>query len=343
MNFSFPINKAVFQDRIVNFESQSDGYIRYTPIDILNPKDNVIQINKVDYVFTYINSEGTNKGGNSIILKLFESQSIDETNPIYDEPDLVLKILKTVKSTNPNRKKNIEKRFEREVSALLECQARRFQNVINIETYGTCKIHNPSKNKDEEFHYYAMEYADDDLRGFVEKNYSTLTIESKVQLCLSLCRGLLELDSLQFYHRDIKPDNIFIVGNDWKIGDLGLLGKRDEDLAIDETGLAIGPRGWMSPEAMNKYLCEGQGFQGKFNCSINHQSDIFQLGKVFWYIFQHNAPIGAIKLADFKVGHNRIYPIIRTMLNHSHERRYKRIEEVIKLLKPVETELLRTA
>jgi serine/threonine protein kinase len=342
MNFSFPNNKALFQGRICDFKTRPNGYVLFESIDILKPKDNIIQIDKVDYVFTYINSDGYSKGGNSIILKLFESQRINDKKPVYDNPDLVLKILKVAKTKNPRLKKTLEKRFEREVSALKKCQKEKFRNIINIETSGICKIHNPSKNKDEEFDYYAMEYAEEDLRSFVEKHHEELTIENKVGLCLSLCRGLVELDSLKYYHRDIKPDNIFIVGKTWKIGDLGLIGNRDEDSLIDEKGKAIGPRGWMSPEAMNKHLCQGQGFQVKFNCTINHQSDIFQLGKVFWYIFQHNAPIGSIKMADFKAANNRIYPIIRTMLNHSLERRYNRIEDVIKLLQPVEQELLKT-
>ena len=97
----------------------------------------------------------------------------------------------------------------------------------------------------------------------------------------------------------------------------------------------------MSPESMNKYLTEKKGFQYEFDCQIDHQSDIFQLGKVFWYIFQHNAPIGVIKENDFKVRNFILYSVIRTMLNHSKHRRYSDIDEVIKLLKAVQLRLLK--
>lgn len=97
----------------------------------------------------------------------------------------------------------------------------------------------------------------------------------------------------------------------------------------------------MSPESMNKYLTEGKGFNHKYHCDIDHQSDIFQLGKVFWYIFQHNAPIGSIKETDFLMKKGQLYPIIKTMLNHSKSKRYKDIDEVIKLLKIEEHKLLK--
>jgi hypothetical protein len=91
---------------------------------------------------------------------------------------------------------------------------------------------------------------------------------------------------------------------------------------------------------MNKHLAGGKEFNYSHDIVIDHQSDIFQLGKVFWYIFQHNAPIGSIRASDFKIKNNRIYPILRTMLNHSKKRRYKEIKEVISLFEPIERDLL---
>ncbi len=94
---------------------------------------------------------------------------------------------------------------------------------------------------------------------------------------------------------------------------------------------------------MNKFLTEVKSFLDNFNCKIDHQSDIFQLGKVFWYIFQHNAPIGSIKGGDFKLKNGQIYSVLRTMLNYSKNRRYSKIDEVIKLLKVVQSQLLKSA
>ncbi|MBK6331109.1 MAG: protein kinase [Bacteroidetes bacterium] len=114
----------------------------------------------------------------------------------------------------------------------------------------------------------------------------------------------------------MKPDNILFVNGNWKIADLGLVDGRQLDYEILDYNI-VGPRGWLSPEAMNKYLTENKSFKYKFDILIDSQSDIFQLGKLFWYIFQHNAPIGSVKMSDFKNEFSEIYPILKTMLNHN--------------------------
>ena len=90
----------------------------------------------------------------------------------------------------------------------------------------------------------------------------------------------------------------------------------------------IGPKGWLSPEAMNKYL-QSDNNKYKFDCNIDHQSDVFQLGKVFWYILQGNAPIGNIRRSDFFDGHDDIYSVLKYMLNHSKKKRPISIDYVI--------------
>jgi hypothetical protein len=52
----------------------------------------------------------------------------------------------------------------------------------------------------------------------------------------------------------------------WKIGDLGLIDDRNINFSLDKIAEQIGPRGWMSPESMNKYLTEGKGFNYKYQC-----------------------------------------------------------------------------
>jgi len=342
ITFAFPDNQTIHSGSVKKFIRHDNGRIDYSPIDQLSPTENIINIDHIDYYFTYLNPEITgNKGGNSIILKLFDAQQFDIDEVQYDEPDLILKILKFPKRKIENK---TSKRFNKEIEALFACKKAKFQNVIDIFHSGQCKIFNPSKKRFEDFYYYTMEYAKYDLKDYIEKKHNEINIEEKVGLCISIAEGLKELYSLGYYHRDLKPDNIFLTEDDqWKIGDLGLLDERDKKHEIDDVAEAIGPRGWMSPESMNKYLCGGKGFRYHHYCKINHQSDIFQLGKVFWYILQHNAPVGVIKEADFLIKNSNLYTILRTMLNHSISRRYKNIDEVIKLLKPLESKLLKVS
>lgn len=339
MNFTFPKDKVLVKGTIRQYLVKN-GKESFDLIDIYSPIANLIQIDKTDYYFTYLNSNGYNKGRNSIILKLYETQRIDIDDPVYEDPDLILKI--------HNEKKNnvltkSQQRFQREIKALYKCKKKKFNNIIIIEHSGECKIFDNTNDKFYEYLYYTMEYAQYDLKSFVESNHNKINIDEKVSLCIDLAKGLKELRLLGLYHRDIKPDNIFMNSNgNWKIGDLGLIDDRNDNFQLDKMADNIGPKGWMSPESMNKYLTEGKGFNYKYHCDIDHQSDIFQLGKVFWYIFQHNAPIGTVKENDFLEKRGQIYPIIKTMLNHSKIKRFKDIDEVIKLLKIEENKLLKT-
>ena len=339
MNFVFPKDK-VLREGTLKCISTKKGKINFDLIDPYNPLSNQIQISGTDYFFTYLDDSGKNKGGHSIILKLYESQNIDTEGIEYPNPDLILKILKYKKTAFETKN---ETRFKNEINALNTCKEKSFQNVIRIYNSGECGIWNNYDESYAYYHYYTMEYAPYDLKNYIETNHSKLSINDKINLCVDISKGLKELESLGYYHRDIKPDNIFFSEEDvWKIGDLGLINDRDTNFNIDKMAEPIGPRGWMSPESMNKYLTEGKGFANSFNCSIDHQSDIFQLGKVFWYIFQHNAPIGGIKEKDFAIKNSQLYAIIKTMLNHSKSKRYKSIEEVIKLLLKEERKVLKS-
>lgn len=340
MEFNFPDNKTIYNGTIQVYK-KLNGKTSFSYIDIQEPKDNLIAINNIDYYFTYLKgADPGNKGGNSIILNLYESQTIDSEKIEYGIPNKVIKISK-IKWSNPRYPDRKDKRFLKEIKALYSCNEKKFQNIVKIFEDGVCKIKDSNTDEFEEHLFFTMEYANNDLKEYIELNHDGLNISAKLSLCKSLCEGLNELYALGYYHRDIKPDNIFIIDKVWKIGDLGLLSERDKENEIDKIAEAIGPKGWMSPESMNKYLCEGKNFAYFHNCIIDHQSDIFQLGKVFWYIFQHNAPIGTVKEKDFLVKDSRIYSVIKTMLNHSKRKRYKKIEEVIKIFKKLEAELLK--
>lgn len=290
---------------------------------------NFIEINNNEYFLYHLDPTiKGNKGGNSIVFALYDAQSYDE-----DEENIPISAIKISNKEYRIRGGVIElskknKRFENEVNALYYCQSKKCRNVIDIEVAG--KILN--KNTGNYHPFYIMEYADSDLKKFIETE--ELNINEKVKLCLRISQGLKELDEMQFYHRDLKPDNIFIINGDWKIGDLGLIESRELD-SLDDVNEFIGPRGWISPEVMNKYLTEDKGFTHKFDCKIDHQSDIFQLGKVFWYIFQGNAPIGCIDTKDFVEKDSDIYSLLRTMLNHSKKKRFKNIDEVILTLQRI--------
>jgi serine/threonine protein kinase len=240
------------------------------------------------------------RGGNSSVFKLIDPNS---------EIEYAIKFCKY--SVEDNIDENF--RFEREIEALHLAKKATSEYVIQIQFDGQKKINGKT------FRYYVMEKADSDLRTFIIEN--NIAISQKIYLCYQLIKGIRELHDLDIYHRDIKPDNIFFLNGGVKIGDLGLIAKRDEDLSHIEYQKKVGPVGWLSPEVMNKVLCEGTRYERINDCVIDTLSDIFQLGKVFWFIFKYNVPIGQILYTDFDIPNETLYANIYKMIQYTKARR----------------------
>lgn len=288
--------------------------------------NNAITIDNIDYYAYYVNPEYKNsKGANSYVFVLYQAQNF--TGYESSIPDQVIKI--SNKRDYNARISEQNKRFYREIEALEQCKEQNIHHVVTISAFGQLSC--MSKNKKGEdisfvFPFYTMEYASSDLKNYMENN--SILFSDKINLCLQIANGLKELKDIGYYHRDLKPDNILMFDDTWKIGDLGLIAFRNEDDIYDKKNDFIGPKGWLSPEAMNKYL-QSDNNKYKFDCNIDHQSDVFQLGKVFWYILQGNAPIGNICRSDFFDEHDDIYNVLKYMLNHSKKNRPKSIDYVI--------------
>lgn len=307
-----------------------NGYALQISDDI---EKNYISINGTDYFVSYIDPvTKTNKGGNSFVFKLYQAQTFDENA----EPDKVIKISKNKERYSKDRviKAKRNQRFRQEIDALYDCKEKGVGNVIEIVADGNliCKTTIDGVFQIS-FPFYVMEYAEFDLKRFLEENPDAYDEASRIELCLQISQGIKELNDLGYYHRDIKPDNIFMINGIWKVGDLGLIQMRDKP-SLDKEGELLGPRGWLSPEAMNKYLSE-KIEEKNFDCSIDHQSDLFQLAKVFWYILQGNAPIGCIKESDFLLRNSSLYSLLRQMLNHSKKKRPASVDIVISDLQKI--------
>lgn len=317
-------------------------------------KDNIITINKRDYRLEKLSNlyKGKgNKGGNSFVYKLFDAQA-DDACPVK-----VIKISNKPNNSETGDRNNIStskynKKFEREVHALLDCKKKEYQHVISIYEHGNIVCHKTISQKKRKktvppktipvfYPFYTMDYADYDLKSFFENPENELDCLGKVDLCLDIAKGLTSLHKEGYYHRDIKPDNILFVGKEWQLGDLGLIAKRDEDYDdLYNANEFIGPRGWISPEVMNRFLLGNTENPNGFDCKIDDYSDVFQLGRVFWFIFQGNSPVGNIRINDFIDPNIYVYGLIRNMIYYNKKNRYSLID-VINRLESIRTDLLR--
>lgn len=298
-----------------------------------NPADNVYVWDGFgEYRLEYLNKEAEekgSKGGNSVVFRLVSTED--------DEDVFVIKFLK-YPLTGSNRGMN--ERFQREIDALIEARNHNSENIIQIKHDAIYK--HVDGGKTIRYRFYIMEKADDDLGAFIPKEENLLTISQKMSLCKDIIKGIIELHKIGIYHRDIKPDNIFLVSSGgqhvWKIGDLGLLAKRGEDFKF-ERSKKIGPANWLSPEAMNKWLCEGTSRESFFDINIDDLSDAYQLGAIIWFIFNHNAPIGQLLFNDFLHEDLRVFKVIVGMLQYAKSRR-KSLSEYQQSFDQIEHEYL---
>lgn len=253
----------------------------------------------------------TGKGGNSSVFKLLNKDGSSD------------KVIKFCNFSRPGsgasgsyRKKY--GRFIREIQVLKELKDQNIQNIVVIIDDGMEDIEGYNHP------YYIMEKADTDLSDYIISNYPDIDIQTKLTLFYEIVKSLKSLHDMNYYHRDIKPDNIFMFqegeGDEvkyvWKVGDLGLVGERSKNW--DYKGEKIGPFGWLSPEAMNKYLTEEASLG--FDCTIDFKSDVFQLGKLFWFIIQGNCPIGQLNPADLIKGEpvkDEVFKLIFEMLHYN--------------------------
>lgn len=277
---------------------------------------NFITIDEEDFFLSPLSIKYEyNKGANSNIFILNDPDGHNED-----------KIIKFCKKPLPPYEEKIHKRFKREIRALKLADSKNLNNVIKIFNNGEIQI------DDEFFLYFIMEKAQEDLTEHLQKN--RLSFSQKLILCLSVMNGINELHQLGIYHRDIKHDNILLINGEWKICDLGLAKFRDDDFEIDKNNEKIGPYGWLSPEVINKVYTYKKTTEFSYDCEIDEKSDIFQLGKLFWFICQGNLPIGNIIEKDFLVDNIDFFNIIHQMLSYSKPLRPE-IREIETLCAPL--------
>ena len=93
-----------------------------------------------------------------------------------------------------------------------------------------------------------------------------------------VARALADLAAEGVSHRDIKPDNLFQLGDEWLIGDFGLV-KYPEQEAVTRHGQPLGPYYFMAPE-----------MRRNADTADAELADVYSLAKTLWAIGAHCDP-----------------------------------------------------
>jgi len=265
--------------------------------------DNYVMIDNCDLELMHFADGKARFGGNSQLFILHDPSDEDEE-----------RVIKFCRWPFIPRNNRANERFDREIRALRLCAAREKNLVVRYHTSGVLDIGGERRK------YIVLEKADRNLHEWLIANQTTVT--ERLTLIRNITKAILELHELGIYHRDIKHENFLFMNNECKVGDLGLAQFRDDDIrAIDRPDEKIGPCGWLSPEAMNKVLRARHSGTGSFDCTLGKHTDVFALGKLYWYVLQGNLPIGVVSASDFTTPSTDLFELIIAMTQHDQVRR----------------------
>ena len=139
---------------------------------------------------------------------------------------------------------------------------------------------------DDESLFIAMEYLDGEKLSDVIQRDGPLEIGRAVRLCLRSAEGLEAAHRAGVIHRDIKPDNIMVVGEEGaetiKLMDFGIARLRDVATTsrLTRPDVIMGTPAYMAPEQT----------EGK---EISERTDIYALGIVFYEMLSGQVPFKA--------------------------------------------------
>jgi hypothetical protein len=139
-------------------------------------------------------------------------------------------------------------------------------NIVRIYEFGTWRG----------ARFITMELLDgDDLDQHLKKAGGPLGTSEALRLMIQACDGLGAAHEAGVIHRDVKPQNLFVIenGTRLKVMDFGIAKVNNSAASISVTGVRVGTPRYMSPEQI----------QG--DAKVTPASDLYALGGVMYELF----------------------------------------------------------
>jgi serine/threonine protein kinase len=119
-------------------------------------------------------------------------------------------------------------------------------------------------------------YFEGNLREYLQKNHSKLTLKNRITIFNNLCYSLDDIHEKDLIHCDLHSGNILIQSDICFITDLGLCGPVDDD----ESKKIYGIVSYIAPELL----------RGKNNTKNTKETDVYSVGMLMWEIFSGHPP-----------------------------------------------------
>ncbi len=152
--------------------------------------------------------------------------------------------------------------------------------------------------------YYPMEFLEGLLLSEHPKYTSKFPPSEVLELMLQLCEALGVAHALGVVHRDINPDNIFIVRDknnaDFvKLIDFGIARNLYDRRKLFDTGdnLGFGHLHYLSPEQVG-YSAKEKRYTKEAALHLDHRADIFSLGAIMCHMLIGQPPYHTTSFED---------------------------------------------
>lgn len=175
------------------------------------------------------------------------------------------------------RKADLKERFLREARA---AAAIGHENIVDITDFGET----PDKSV-----FFAMEFLDGHDLSYHLKEAGAIDWPRAKRILLQICRALGAAHAKRIVHRDMKPENIFLVDREGrpdfvKVLDFGIAkvtgSAAEGEHRLTRTGMIFGTPEYMSPE-------QAQGH------SPDHRVDIYAVGVIMYEVLTGVVPFKA--------------------------------------------------
>jgi len=132
--------------------------------------------------------------------------------------------------------------------------------------------------------YLVAELLQGDQLGHYLERRRRLEVPEAIHICRQVCQALIAAHDKAIVHRDIKPGNVFLVGEGdnrlVKVLDFGISRIGDTSADLTKTGMVMGTPAYMPPE-------QARGAR------VDHRADIYAVGSILY-----EAVTGARAFAD---------------------------------------------
>ncbi len=152
-------------------------------------------------------------------------------------------------------------RFEREAQSAATIEHPNVVEVVNV-----CRLEDGRP-------FIVTEFLQGEELGALLDRVGKLTPESAIRITRQICRALMAAHGKGIVHRDMKPENVFLVGDlsapRVKIIDFGISKQNDDSAKLTRTGMVMGTPAYMAPE-------QARGEH------VDHQADVYAVGSILY-------------------------------------------------------------